>query len=488
MNQLTTEIAVVSAGSAGMAAAVAAAEKGAKVIVLEKAATMGGSGNMARGPFAVESKLQRMRKIPLTRADVFKRHMDYTHWRVDARLVSQYINKSSSTIEWLEKMGVEFIDVQSHNQNFEFTWHIIKGPLIPREMPGTGIIMVKCLAERAKTLGVNILFRTPARRLLKKDERIIGVIAEDEMTGEDVQVNAGAVIIATGGFGDNPEMIKKYTGYDIPQGIVPGLTGDGIRMAWEAGAARSEMTMHTVAGANGLHELITASYTFGQPNLMVNLKGERFMDEAILQTTPFGANAIAGQPQRTAFMIFDEDTKQHYLQNGLDFPPGILVADPLLTIEDFDKEVQQAIEQGNRDVFIEDTLEDLAGKTGLPLSSLQQTVNEYNHFCETGRDTVFYKDSRFLKVVKRPRFYAAKFSIANALGSLGGIKINYKTEVLDKNQEAIPGLYAAGADANSIYGDTYIFWLPGNTLGFALNSGRMAGENAAEYVRRGPTS
>jgi fumarate reductase flavoprotein subunit len=84
--------------------------------------------------------------------------------------------------------------------------------------------------------------------------------------------------------------------------------------------------------------------------------------------------------------------------------------------------------------------------------------------------------------VKEPKFYAGK-QIPGAYGSLGGIKINYRTEVIDKNWNKIPGLYAAGTDACSIYGDTYVFILPGNTMGFALNSGRIAGENAAEYAK-----
>ncbi|NLK89473.1 MAG: FAD-binding protein, partial [Clostridiaceae bacterium] len=86
-----------------------------------------------------------------------------------------------------------------------------------------------------------------------------------------------------------------------------------------------------------------------------------------------------------------------------------------------------------------------------------------------------------LKPLKGPRFYAIAF-YPGAYGSLGGIKINYKTEVLDEEWNKIPGLYAAGTDANTIFGDSYVFILPGNTMGFALNSGRMAGENAVEYL------
>ena len=226
MKQLDADVVVIAAGTAGLEATGAAAEQGARVITFEKAATVGGSGNMARGPFGVESKLQRNRKIAITKEQAFKFHMDYTHWRVDARLVSAFISKSASTIDWLEKMGVEFIDVQCHNYGYYFTWHIIKGPLVPKEIPGTGVIMMKILNDKAQELGAKIFLRTPAKKLIKKGGRITGVIAEDQ-SGEEIQANAKAVIIATGGFGDNPEMIKKYHGWEEGRGKGPGIDKGG---------------------------------------------------------------------------------------------------------------------------------------------------------------------------------------------------------------------------------------------------------------------
>ncbi len=101
--------------------------------------------------------------------------------------------------------------------------------------------------------------------------------------------------------------------------------------------------------------------------------------------------------------------------------------------------------------------------------------------CETGRDTVFYKKAQYLRPVRQPKFAAGRF-FPTAYGSLGGIKINYRMEVVTQDQEPIPGLYAAGVDATSIFADSYVFVLPGNTMGFALNGGRMAGENAAKYI------
>ena len=110
------------------------------------------------------------------------------------------------------------------------------------------------------------------------------------------------------------------------------------------------------------------------------------------------------------------------------------------------------------------------------------TIEQYNDSCEDHVDDLFCKNYRYLKPLKGKRFYALRF-FPGAYGSLGGIKINYKYEVLDEDWEPIPGLYAAGSDVCDIYAGTYLYRLPGNTMGFAVTSGRMAGGYAAEYVQ-----
>jgi fumarate reductase flavoprotein subunit len=486
MDAIEADVMVVGAGTAGLAAAVAAAEKGAKVVALEKAATVGGAGNMARGPFAVESYLQKQRKIALTKEEAFKLQMDYTHWRVDARLVSAFINKSASTIDWLTDMGVRFIDVQCHNYSCQFTWHIIDGPLEPPDMPGTGIVMIKLLADRFRQLGGKFYFRTAVKKIIKEAGRVTGVVAED-YDGEDIEARAKAVIITAGGCGGNPEMVKKYTGVDLPKGPVPTATGDGVRMAWEAGAASTEITAHGWVMTPGLHSYLHLAIAANQPNLIVNLGGERFMDEELSQTSPYGVNPFARQKGRAGFDIFDEDTKNYYVREGVDFPMGVLHATPISKLDEFDTEFRLAIEAGVTSIVAADSIEELATKTGLDRDRLTATIAEYNQACDSGRDEVFHKNPRSLRPIRTAPFYAFRKEAAGLFGTLGGVKINYKTEVVGKDYNVIPGLYAAGLDANSINSDTYIFWLPGSTLGFALNSGRIAGENAAEYAKAGST-
>lgn len=484
VKQLEADIVIIGGGTAGLAAAVTAAEHGAKTVLFEKAATTGGTGNMAMGMFAVESRLQRLMQLDLTREEAFKIFMNYTHWRVDARLVKAYIDKSPSTIDWLESMGVGFAEAATYFPGSNFTWHLIKtrsgGPGI-----AAGSLMMKVLTKKAMELGAEIYLKTPARKIMKKNGTITGLLAEDR-SGESIHVDAKAVIVATGGFGNNPEMIKKYTEYtwgrDLFSFRIPGINGEGIRMAWEVGAAEGAMSMHliydTPLGAKSPQNMPVYRILCHQPNLMVNLSGERFINEEIMGNTTFTGNAIAQQRNRCAFNIFDEATKRYFEDNGIDYiAPNIRA----MRVEKISEDFQYAITNGNSNVFIAGSIEEISEKTGIALQKLKRTIEEYNRSCAVGYDEMFYKNHKYLKPIKEPPFYILRL-FPSGYGSLGGIMINCNTEVLDKNGDTITGLYAVGNDANSIYGDSYIFYLPGNTMGFAVNSGRIAGENAAEYA------
>jgi fumarate reductase flavoprotein subunit len=490
MEELMADVVVFGGGTAGLAAAVAAAERGARVIVFEKLSVTGGTGNRGMGPLGVESRIQRWKKIPPTKEEAFKAFMDFTLWRVDARLVSEYIRRSGDTIDWLESMGVEFADVIHYFTRRGYaTHHVVKPPDRPPGPTASATIM-KCLTERAEKLGVEIRLETEVKKILKEDGRIVGVVAQSK-EGENIEVRAKAVIIATGGFGDNPEMIKKYTKHEWGKTIfsmrIPGMTGDGIRLAWEAGAARDVMEME-VAGALIASArpgevplggpIMTLGRVFGQPsNLMVDLLGERFVNEEV--DGAYLGNAVGRLKNACAFSIFDDKARKKYEAEGFEWGTWPF---PFDKPENLGKMLREESEKGELAVFVANSLEDLADKAGIKKEALLKTVKEYNMACDKGYDEIFFKSSKYLWPIKQAPFYAGKL-VLSAYGSLGGIKINYKCEVLNEEWEPIPGLYAAGVDACSIYYDTYVFILPGNTMGFALNTGRIAGENAAEYAK-----
>lgn len=480
MKKLETQVAVIAAGPSGLAAAVQAAMDGAKVMVFEKASIVGGAANMGMGPLGIGTKQQQKQMVDISVEKAFKMFMNYTHWRVNANLVRKYFGNSAATIAWLEDMGLEFAGAYKYFPKSEATWHIVAvNGGIGRN---GGAIMNKCMMDKAKELGVEFYLETPAKKILKdQDGKICGLIVVDK-TGEEIEVSAKAVIVACGGAGDNPEMIKERTGYTFREDLfsfaIPGLKGDGINMAMDAGAATTEMSMemmYILPNSDFGPDCIPA--TFMQPNLMVNQDGKRFINEEEMQNTTFTGNAIAIQKGKVGYAILDTTILKGYKRNGLDVTNFVHHPE---TIDDFDQCVEDSIAQNNTDVYKADTLEELAGQLGIDPDTFVETVEEYNEMCGS-YDETFFKDRQFMKPIKKGPFYAGKFR-PGAYGTLGGIRINENAEVVDKDWNPVPGLYAAGTDTCTIYGDSYMFLLPGNTMGYCLNTGRFAGEGAAAYV------
>jgi fumarate reductase flavoprotein subunit len=340
-----TDVVVVGAGGTGLAAALTAAEGGATVILFEKNSTAGGAAGFASGPFAVQSRLQRQRYIGLSRDEAFMRIMDYSHWRADARLVRAYVDRSADTIDWLEEQGVVFVEPLAMVAGGEFTWHVIEG---------RGSAMVKALVGKIQDKGVDTRLSTRVRKLTKDGNRVSGVIAEDK-SGRITHVSARAVIIGTGGYANNREMVKKYTGFDLGRNLVPPppgdllqSTGDGIFMTWEAGGA--------VDDKMGLIEMNFAVPKLGlgnapltglmrQPYLWVNQQGRRFFNEGV-GNYPFRANALAGQKGGYAYLIIDGNTKRYVEQTGIDTGAGLVFAGTKLV--DVDEDFRKAINSGKQ--------------------------------------------------------------------------------------------------------------------------------------------
>jgi fumarate reductase flavoprotein subunit len=482
MNMRTkeTDVVVIGSGVTGLAAALTAAEGGARVIVFEKQRSLGGSSNFFYGTFAVESEMQRERYITYSRDQAFKNIMEYSHWRADPRLVRAIVDQSGATIAWLRQQGVDFIEARINFPDAPMTYHVVKGQ---------GAAVVKVLSERAKEKGVDIRTGTPVGKILKKGDRIAGVIAEDNE--QAVEVAARAVVVGSGGYANNKEWIKKYSGFDLGVNVFPvgnvDKMGDGIRMAWEIGAAEEGLgvlEMYRVGPVGpefpmmGQLEFIPA-----QPDLWVNQSGERFCDESIAFSETSAGNANARYKEGYTYSLFDESIKQLILDNGIERGVG---EDNLPGTRpvNFDKELQIAFERGTTELFMENSIEELARKMGADPAVLKATVDEYNSFCDKGHDDLFAKNPKYLRPLRGPKFYAVKARTI-CLGTLGGIKINHHMEVLDKKERIIPGLYAGGFDAGGMYGDSYcIHDSSGLSSGFALNSGRIAGKNTLKYMGR----
>lgn len=498
MKKLEADVVVVAGGASGLAAAISAAEKDASVIVFEKSSTTGGAANMGMGPLAVGSHHQKAQMVDLTTDEAFQLFMNYTHWRVDARLVRKYLDLSANTIEWLEEMGVEFLGAFKYFEKSRQTWHIIKAFGSNRPAERAGSVMVKAMTDRAEELGVEFYYQTPVQRIVTENGRVTGVVARDAK-GEEIQAECSCVIVATGGFGDNPEMIKQHLGFDWGKDLfsfrIPGLTGDGIKMVWEIGGGKTDVNIEMTYETPGVTNVFkTLSETMRQPNLMVNLEGKRFLNEEIMNNTVFTGNAVNRQTGRCGITIIGDSILDHYRKHGLDY---ITFHHNIKTIEKWEAELndylkgdvqpeaalgilQKEEQKSAKSLFVADSIEELAEKAGINAKNLQETIAQYNAICGK-TDPFFNKNPKYLLPIKGPKYYAAKHYPAG-YGSLGGIKVNDDLQVLREDGTVIPGLYACGTDACSIFGDSYCFILPGNTMGFALNSGRMAGKNAVDYI------
>jgi fumarate reductase flavoprotein subunit len=497
---IEADLVVVGGGGAGMAAALAAAEKGSKnIMVMEKTGSTAGSTAMAHDIFGAESPAQRRAGVDARCDALFKTAMEWAHWtKVNPRIVRAFIDRSGDTIRWLEGMGLEFAVAQFFHGQVPWVRHYI--------VNGQGAMLMKTLRQNSEKLGVKVMTHTRAKKILRgKDGRVAGVVG-DGKEGE-VTVNARSVIITTGGYGNNKKMLKEYCPYyhdnwtyDGP----PSNTGDGIAMAVEAGAATAGL------GALNLHgPFLTRRESPGFPvdakghdgapykvrpheigwepyNLWVNLNGRRFVDESYALAFFAYGNVVALQPEGIGIFLFDSQTVKMTEEKGL-FRTGIFgvhtlhgFVPPGIPLPGLERALRKN-EAKEPNLKIAGSWDEIAAWIGAPPETLKATVNEYNDACDRGHDALFAKDRQYLRAMRTPPYYAVRGHGA-ICDAYGGIKINEKMEALDSADKPIPGLYAAGSTCGCWESEAYCYHLTGHLVGFAINSGRIAGENAVAYL------
>jgi fumarate reductase flavoprotein subunit len=469
---LDTQVVVVGAGAAGLAAAVAAVENGADVIVLEKRSSPGGNAARAEGLLAAESPVQKRLKIDAQRDVIFRMAMEHAHWKLDPRIVRTFVDRSGDTIQWLEAKGVVFSRVPHFYPNQRIrTWHLLSRG---------GIELVEILVKNGQDLGVRLLKETAAKRLLADGRgNITGVMVATKES--EFKVTAKSVIIATGGYGGNKELLKKYCSQYNENMFCGGLPymGDGLLMAIEAGAATEGLGLiqfsgHAVPGAPV--DLVAVADELN--TVWVNKKGERFTDEATSYHRFESINAVIRQPDGFCYTLFDERIKQNIIEKGIIKGVGTVIP-PRTKLTGLGKELE--LEAGKGNVRIASSWDEIAEWIGIKPAVLKATIDEYNAFCDDGYDKLFAKDRRYLDTLRTPPYYALR-CYPRFLSTIGGIKINHHMEVLDHDDNPIPGLYAAGVDTGGWEADAYNAILSGTTFAFSVNSGRIAAENAAGYV------
>jgi fumarate reductase flavoprotein subunit len=297
-NETETDLAVIGAGPGGLSAALRAAQLGLKVCLFEKTDHTGGTFNGGMGPFGAGTHIQAKYGMKnCTTKDAFNYLMDFTHGQIDARLASEYINNTAFTIKWLEDEGVIFAPMGQGPRLDAFMHAISPHPDYKTDEKGMYICML--LTDRVKAeKNIKAFMETSVKKLTKTGNAVTGLIARTKR-GEEMRVKAKAVIIMTGGFMGSPEMIRKYTSFTYKKNLFntyerPNICGDGINMAWEVGAAKSEMMIAAYKGMpiyGGPSGAKNEWMIISNPNLMVNLYGQRFINEAF-QDRYYIANAI----------------------------------------------------------------------------------------------------------------------------------------------------------------------------------------------------
>ena len=415
--------------------------------------------------------------IDARKEELFKKAMDYSHWKADPEIVRAFVYKSGDTVRWLEEKGLKFGWIP---------------PLYPNQVPrvlhwpeGGGAALIKLLVKCCENLGVRLLTQTPARKILIDGHgRVTGVLAA--MGEEEITVHAQTVIIATGGFGGNKELLRKYDRSYSDNRLLTAIphTGDGLTLCLDAGSATEGLGLLLLSGPRVPGSFLLSAVAAEPSPMMVNRLGKRFSDENIPCHFERG-NTVDRQPDKICFALFDAAIKKFILDEGLKRPGWglereVLHLQPRIDPDRLDQELQTLIEKG--DAKVSHSWDEIALWMEVLPEVLKATVDEYNSFCDRGRDELFAKDPAFLLPLRTPPYAAVKCH-SGFLGTIGGIKINHRMEVLNHLDQPIPGLYAAGVDAGGWQGDTYSGRdLAGSAFGFAINSGRIAGENAAASV------
>ena len=310
MITLETDVVVVGGGGAGLSAAVAAAEKGARVIVLEKRFVTGGNTIFAEALFASESRLQHLNAIDVRNDDMFKLAMSYAHLDLNSSVMRAFINKSGDTIRWLQEKGVTFTSIPpfSSKQVIRVFHNPEKG----------GRSVVNALLKSCAELGVRLYLGVKAEKILKdKSGKVSGLAASTP--NSKFQVKAGSVIIATGGYLGNRELLKKHMNPYTDDYALPGMPhqGDGLSMAYEAGVAPEGLGRVQSSGPHFRGRLPMMGGLIGEPDsVWLNKKGKRFLDEANCFIDFEVGNAILRQPGKFCFALVDSKKLLDLKQNG----------------------------------------------------------------------------------------------------------------------------------------------------------------------------
>ena len=492
------DVVVVGAGGAGMTAAITASDAGAKVLVLESTGIPGGNsvrstGGMNAGPTewrnqnefkeatGVEATLKKVPNYPDNARIQELGKIVEEQWAAyqanpegyfdteelfqldtliggggmnDPSLVKKLVESSADAIDWLDSLDPEIV---LHNVA-QFGGASVKRIHRPVDADGkvlsVGEYVVPLLKQTLDKRGIELLVNTPATDILMDNGKAVGVVAEGP-TGNIVTVNAKAVVIASGGFGANNDMIKQLRpeldGFITTN--APGIKGQGIQMAQAVGADTVDMEqiqLHPTVHVQGTDAILITEGLRGDGAILVNQEGKRFYDE--VSTRDKVSAAEFAQTGGYAWLIVDS------------------------RMSEASNVIKGYINKGYAETG--STVAELAAAIGAPADALEETLTAWNACVAAGEDPEFGRVS-FANPLDQAPYYAIKVQ-PGIHHTMGGIKIDDNAEVISTSGAVIPGLFAAGEVTGGVHGNNR---LGGNAVADFTIYGRIAGQSAADYAK-----
>ncbi|HCT96696.1 flavocytochrome c [Vagococcus sp.] len=452
----TFDVVVVGSGGAGFSAAIEAKEAGKSVVLIEKMPAVGGNTLISGAEMNVpnnwvQEKLGIKGDSPEKMAEDTIKGGDELG---DPHMIQVMTENALDAATWLkDDIKVEFLD----DQLFQFGGHSYKRALIPKGHTGQEVITK--FRAKADKLEIPIKLNTTAKELIQENNRITGVKAENK-EGQMITYKAkNGVILTTGGFGSNVEMRKKYNekmDESYMSTVTEGSTGDGIIMAEAVGADLTNMeNIQTYPICNpktGVISLLADTRFDGA--ILVNQEGKRFVEE--LERRDVISNAILEQTGGYTYQLWNDDINKI---SG--------------TMKVHEAEYEELLKQ--KMIVKADTLEEAAAFFDIDIQNLKETVKKVNQYAKDGKDEEFNHRGELVSLAKGP-YYIEK-AVPSVHHTMGGLVINDKTEVLNKDGQPIPGLYAAGELTGVIHGSNR---LGGNAITDIIVFGRIAGQEVSK--------
>ncbi|WP_409173529.1 flavocytochrome c [Enterococcus mundtii] len=441
------DLIIVGGGGAGMAAAIEAKDAGLNPVIFEKMPVAGGNTlKSSSGMNASETKFQEEEGITDSNDAFYEETLAGANGTNDKEMLRYFVDHSAAAIEWLDENGIKLDNLTITGGMSERRTHR------PSDGSAIGGYLVDGLLRNVHERQIPIFVNTEVTDIQKTGDTVNQVTVQ--VQGEEPkEITGKAVVVTTGGFGASEEYIQTYRpdleGYVTTNQV--GSTGDGIKMIEKLGGQMVDMDkiqIHpTVQQDEGF---LIGEVVRGEGAILVDQDGERFVNE--MNTRDKVSDAITALPEKSAYLIFDQG-----------------VRDRATAIEFYD-------EKGY--VTAGETIEELAEKINLPAETLAQTVTTWNEEVANQDDTAFGRTTAMEHDLSKPNYYAIK--IAPGIHyTMGGIKINTNTEVVDKDGQPITGLYAAGEVTGGLHGENRI---GGNSVAEIIIFGRQAGQQAAKFV------